>query len=139
MKRWAAAATLTLFLAGCGRSSSSTGSAGTTSATARTSTASADNPGDPNTPCAVVFTLGHGVLSLTVTSQRSGELVIEPAVNGAGSKAHIMRRDILHLRAGTAVVEFHHVKSVDQIPSVLYTSPSAPHSCSVVRKGDSKP
>jgi len=62
-----------------------------------------------------------------------------PYVNGTGDHGHYRREDIQHLAAGTITVSFRGVRSVDQIPTVLYTSPSSPSSCSVLRKGDPPP
>ena len=131
-----------LALAGCGGAGSASTGTGTGSGATTTSqatTASADNPGDPNTPCSVTFTLSRGVLNLSINTQERGELVVMPAVNGTGSHVHILRRDIQHLAPGTVGVKFSHVRSVDQIPVVLYTSASSPHGCSVGRQGDPSP
>jgi hypothetical protein len=132
-------------LTGCGSSGTSAsgqsfGSANNTGpSSSHTSTASADNPGDPNTPCSVTFTLGGGVLSLSITTEKAGELVIMPYVNGTGDHGHYLRRDIQQAKRGAIAVNFKHVTSVDQIPTVLYTSASSTHSCSVVRQGDPPP
>jgi hypothetical protein len=140
MQRWIVLGAVLLGVAGCSSSGSSSTDTGPGSGTTQQpATASADNPGDPNAPCSVTFTLGRGVLSLSIDTQKRGELVIEPAVNGTGSHAHILRRDIQHLHPGTINVKFSRIQSVDQIPVVLYTSPSFPHGCSVVRQGDPAP
>ena len=78
-------------------------------------TASADNRAATEHPRAVTFTLGGGVLHLSITSERGGELVIMPYVNGTGDHGHYLRQDIQHFQAGTIAVTFVHVRSVDQI------------------------
>jgi len=127
--------------AGSGQSAGGTHSSSAQTSAAQPSVATADTAGDPNTPCSVIFTLARGTLGLSVTTTETGDLVVEPYVNGTGDNGQYRRQALDNQAAGVVDMSFANVTSVDQIPTVLYPSAdsNSAHVCSVVRKGDPAP
>lgn len=120
-------------LAGCG--STPTVPVGTSRV--RSATSPADNPGDQDAPCAAVFSLADARLRLVVSTTEAGEVIINPVVNGPESSGTELHRDLPHVDAGSATsVTFGGVRSVAQIPVVIYTTPDTSYTCSITRKGD---